>query len=93
MEDQKRKGVKVVKYIECSALLQTNVKNVFEEAVKIAMLGKAKPKNSYISYSGLLIFMWCFYFVSASIILIILISLSFPPFLLLIFFPILLYNL
>ena len=27
----------MVKYIECSALLLTNVKNVFDEAVKLAM--------------------------------------------------------
>ena len=32
----RRNGV-VVKYIECSALLQTNVTNVFDEAVKLAM--------------------------------------------------------
>ena len=37
IEDQKRKGVKVVKYMECSALLQTNVNNVFHSAAKIAL--------------------------------------------------------
>ena len=37
IEAQKSKGVNVVKYMECSALLQTNVKNVFDEAVKLAI--------------------------------------------------------
>lgn len=37
IEDQKRKGVKVVKSMECSALLQTNVDNVFHTATKIAL--------------------------------------------------------
>ena len=37
IEDQTRKGVKVVKYMECSALLQTNLDNVFHTATKIAI--------------------------------------------------------
>ena len=42
MKDQKSKGVKVVKYIECSAIVQKNLKNVFDEAIKIAMFGEGQ---------------------------------------------------
>ena len=45
IRDKRRRGV-VVKYIECSALLQTNVKNVFDEAVKLAMYGEEKPRKT-----------------------------------------------
>ena len=45
IRDERRKGV-VVKYIECSALLQTNVKNVFDKAVKLAMYGEEKPRKT-----------------------------------------------
>ena len=41
----RRNGV-VVKYIECSALLQTNVTNVFDEAVKLAMYGDETPRKT-----------------------------------------------
>ena len=44
IKDQKTKGVKVVKYIECSAIVQKNLKNVFDEAIKIAMFGEAQTK-------------------------------------------------
>ena len=44
IKDQKSKGVKVVKYIECSAIVQKNLKNVFDEAIKIAMFGEGKPQ-------------------------------------------------
>ena len=46
MKDQKSKGVKVVKYIECSAIVQKNLKNVFDEAIKIAMFGERQASDS-----------------------------------------------
>jgi len=44
MREKKGQGVKVVKYIECSAIVQKNLKNVFDEAIKIVMFGEANPK-------------------------------------------------
>ena len=46
IKDQKSKGVRVVKYIECSAIAQKNLKNVFDEAIKIVMFGEGIPKKS-----------------------------------------------
>ena len=46
IEAQKSKGVNVVKYMECSALLQTNVENVFDEAVKLAMYGDKTQRKT-----------------------------------------------
>ena len=40
IKEQRSKGVKVVKYIECSAREKKNVKNVFEEAMYIAFSGE-----------------------------------------------------
>ena len=45
IKDQKTKGVKVVKYIECSAIVQKNLKNVFDEAIKIAMFGEGQQTS------------------------------------------------
>ena len=35
----------MVKYIECSAIVQKNLKNVFDEAIKIAMFGEGQGPN------------------------------------------------
>merc|ERR1712241_52002 len=45
IKEQKTKGVKVVKYIECSAIVQKNLKNVFDEAIKIAMFGEGQTNS------------------------------------------------
>ena len=46
IEDQKGKGVNVVKYMECSAYSQTNVENVFDEAFKLGIAAhKDAQKN------------------------------------------------
>ena len=37
IKHHKSKGVKLVKYLECSAQTQENVKNVFDEAIRCAM--------------------------------------------------------
>ena len=39
INEQRRKGVNVVTYIECSAIEHTNLKNIFDEAIKTAMFG------------------------------------------------------
>ena len=36
----------MVKYIECSAIVQKNLKNVFDEAIKIAMFGEGQGPGS-----------------------------------------------
>ena len=46
IEDQKGKGVNLVKYMECSAYRQTNVENVFDEAFKLGIAAhKDAQKN------------------------------------------------
>lgn len=38
--------IKAVKYLECSAKTEANLKNVFDDAVKSVLYSKKKKKNS-----------------------------------------------
>jgi GTPase SAR1 family protein len=41
--EELRKHVKAVKYVECSAKTQYNIKQVFDECIKVVLFAKRKP--------------------------------------------------
>jgi len=43
---QMAKEVSAVKYLECSALTQKGLKNVFDEAIRAVLSPAARPKKS-----------------------------------------------
>ena len=53
--EELRKAIKAVKYIECSAKTQHNIKQVFDECIKVVLFAKRKPVKAQKSSGCLLL--------------------------------------